>query len=82
MERKPAYCRFIIKGTAEHNIIFYRKEIANVFGKQKMIHINQQTDKMKESLGQNSSIISWEFIFMHMPLFLKWFWEVILQKNI
>lgn len=41
-----------IKGTAEHNIIFYRKEIANVFGKQKLVHVKQQTDKMKEILGQ------------------------------
>lgn len=42
-----------IKGVAEHNIIFYRKEIGNVFDKQKLLHINKQTEKLQKDLEKN-----------------------------
>lgn len=41
-----------IKGKAEHNIIFYRKRIADILGNQKLIHVDQQTDKIKKELEQ------------------------------
>lgn len=39
-----------IKGKSEKNIIFYRKEITRILEKQKMIHVDSQTKKMKEEL--------------------------------
>jgi len=41
------------KGKAEHNIIFYRKEITKTLEKQKLIHVDQQTDKIKSKLEHN-----------------------------
>lgn len=42
-----------IRAKAEHNIIFYRKQIAEHMGKQKGFHSNQKADKLKEGLEKN-----------------------------
>ena len=39
-----------IKGNAEKNIIFYRKEISKVFKEHNLIHSNQKADKIKSKL--------------------------------
>lgn len=40
----------VIKGKAEHSIIFYRKEIANALQKQESLHSDQKANKLKEKL--------------------------------
>lgn len=42
-----------IKGKAEHNIIFYRKEIAKILEKKKGIHIDQNIIQIKRKLEHN-----------------------------
>ena len=42
-----------IKGKAESNIIFFRKQIANVFANVKRIHAYQDADKLKSKLDHN-----------------------------
>ena len=42
-----------IKGKAESNIIFYRKQITNAFANVKRIHAYQDADKLKSKLEHN-----------------------------
>ena len=61
-----------IKGKAESNIIFYRKQITNAFANVKRIHAYQDADKLKGKLEHNFKyyqlscyIYAWNTVTVH-----------------